>query len=310
VLEQRAAEHRTGVIFGFSAYLLWGLFPLYFPLLEPASPVEILAHRVIWSLIAVVAILAVGRNLKSLIALMRDRRRALMLVAAAILIAANWGVFIYAVNSEHVLEGSLGYFITPLVSAVFGVLFFREHLRPRQLLALGLGACAVAVLTIDYGRLPWIAVTLALTFATYGLVKKIVDVGAAESLAVETLVLLAPALAYVFAIEGSGSGTFTGESAGHLALLVSLGPVTAIPLLLFSGAVTRIPLTVVGLLQYTTPTLQFLIGVTIAGEHMPTSRWIGFALVWIALMILSADALHAAQRSRAEAAAEPDLVPT
>jgi chloramphenicol-sensitive protein RarD len=244
----------------------------------------------------------------SLFALLRDRRRALLLVVAAILIAANWGVFIYAVNSDHVIEGSLGYFITPLVSAAFGVLFFREHLRPRQLLALGLGACAVAVLTVDYGRVPWIAVTLALSFACYGLIKKIVDVGAAESLAVETLVLLAPALAYVFAIEGSGDGTFTSESAGHVVLLVLLGPVTAVPLLLFSGAVTRIPLTVVGLLQYTTPTLQFLIGVTIAGEHMPASRWIGFALVWVALMVLSADALRAAQRSRA-AAAEPDLVP-
>jgi chloramphenicol-sensitive protein RarD len=247
----------------------------------------------------------------SLIALMRDRRRALMLVVAAILIAANWGVFIYAVNSDHVIEGSLGYFITPLVSAAFGVLFFREHLRQRQLLALGLGACAVAVLTVDYGRVPWIAVTLALSFACYGLIKKVVDVGAAESLAVETLVLLVPALGYVFVIEGSGSGTFTGSSLGHVVLLVLLGPVTAIPLLLFSGAVTRIPLSVVGLLQYTTPTLQFLIGVTVAGEHMPTSRWIGFALVWLALMVLSADALRAAQRSRAEArAAEPDLVPT
>jgi chloramphenicol-sensitive protein RarD len=308
-MDQRAAEHRTGVIFGFFAYLLWGLFPLYFPLLEPASPVEILAHRVVWSLIAVVAVLAVGRNVGSLMALLRDRRRALMLVVAAILIAGNWGVFIYAVNSDHVIEGSLGYFITPLVSAAFGVLFFREHLRPRQLVALGLGAVAVAVLTIDYGRLPWIAVTLALSFACYGLIKKIVDVGAAESLAVETLVLLAPALAYVFTLEASGDGTFTGEGAGHVVLLVLLGPVTAIPLLLFSGAVTRIPLTVVGLLQYTTPTLQFLIGVTIAGEHMPASRWIGFALVWVALMVLSADALHAAQRSRA-AAAEPDLVPS
>jgi chloramphenicol-sensitive protein RarD len=309
-MDQRAAEHRTGVIFGFSAYLLWGLFPLYFPLLEPASPAEILAHRVIWSLIAVVAVLAVARNVRSLLALLRDRRRALMLVAAAVLIAGNWGVFIYAVNSEHVLEGSLGYFITPLVSAAFGVLFFREHLRPRQRLALLLGACAVLVLTVDYGRVPWIAVTLALSFACYGLVKKVVNVGAAESLAVETLVLLVPALAYVFVIEGSGSGTFTDGSLGHVVLLVLLGPVTAVPLLLFSGAVTRIPLSVVGLLQYTTPTLQFLIGVTIAGEHMPTSRWIGFALVWVALMVLSADALRAAQRSRAAASAEPDLVPS
>src|SRR4051812_16726402 len=215
-------DERAGVLYGFAAYLLWGSFPLFFLLLDQAGPVEILAHRIVWSLVAVAVVLAVVRNLSGLIEVVRDRRRMLLMVAAAVLIGLNWGVFIYAVNSDHVIEGSLGYFITPLVSAAFGVLFFREHLRPRQFVALGLGACAVGVLTVDYGQLPWIAVTLALTFACYGLVKKIVDVGAAESLAVETLVLLAPALAYVFSLEASGDGTFTGESAGHLVLLITL----------------------------------------------------------------------------------------
>jgi chloramphenicol-sensitive protein RarD len=299
-------ERRKGVLFGLGAYGLWGLFPLFFPLLEPAAPVEILAHRIVWSLAAVALVLAVGRNIRSLVAVLRDPRLFLMLVGAAVLIAINWGVFIYAVNSDHVLESSLGYFITPLVSAAFGVVFFREKLRSRQLVALALGACAVLVLTVDYGRLPWIALTLAVTFGTYGLVKKVADVGAAESLAVETLVLLAPALAYLFTLGASGDGTFTTVGADHVLLLMAAGPITALPLLLFTGAVTRIPLTVVGLLQYITPTLQFLVGLVIFGEDMPPSRWIGFVLVWVALAVLTFDALRAAQRSRAASAtAEP-----
>ena len=302
------AERRTGVLFGLGAYGLWGLFPLFFPLLEPAAPVEILAHRIVWSLAAVVGVVAVARNMGSLRAVLRDPRLLVLLVVAAVLIAVNWGVFIYAVNSDHVIESSLGYFITPLVSAAFGVLFFRERLRAGQLVALGLGACAVLVLTLDYGRLPWVALTLALTFGTYGLIKKVADVGAAESLAVETIVLLAPAMAYLAVLERAGDGTFTTEGAGHVLLVLALGPVTALPLLLFTGAVTRIPLTVVGLLQYITPTLQFLVGLVIFGEDMPASRWIGFGLVWVALTVLSADALRAAQRSRAaRAAAEPQI---
>ena len=302
------AERRKGVIFGLSAYGLWGMFPLFFPLLEPAAPVEILAHRIVWSLIAVVVVLAIGRNMASLRAVMRDRRQVLMLVAAALLIAINWGVFIYAVNSDHVIESSLGYFITPLVSAAFGVMIFREHLRRQQLIALGLGTIAVLVLTVDYGQLPWVALTLALTFGTYGLIKKLVNVGAAESLAIETLVLLAPAIGYLTLLQGSGDGTFTDVGIDHAALLIALGPVTAVPLLLFAGAVTRVPLTVIAMLQYITPTLHFLIGLLIVGEDMPTSRWIGFGLVWIALLVLTLDALRTAQRSRsAAAAAEPQI---
>jgi chloramphenicol-sensitive protein RarD len=302
------AERRTGVIFGLGAYGLWGTFPLFFPLLEPASPVEILAHRIVWSLAAVAFVLAIGRNMAALRAVLRDRRKALLLVGAALLIAINWGVFIYAVNSDHVIESSLGYFITPLVSAAFGVIIFRETLRRQQLIALGLGTIAVLVLTVDYGRLPWVALTLALTFGTYGLVKKIVDVGAPESLAVETLVLLAPAIVYLTLLQGSGDGTFTDVGIDHAVLLMASGPVTAVPLLLFAGAVTRVPLTVVAMLQYITPTLHFLIGLLIVGEDMPTSRWIGFGLVWIALLVLTVDALRSAQRSRAAAtAAEPQI---
>jgi chloramphenicol-sensitive protein RarD len=303
--EVTATERREGVLYGAGAYLLWGVFPLFFPLLKPAGPVEILAERIIWSLVAVVAVLAFGRSFVSLGAVLRQRRKVALLGIAAVLIAVNWGTFIYAVNSDHVIESSLGYFITPLVSAGFGVLVFREQLRSRQVLALAIGAVAVVVLAVDYGRLPWIALVLAASFGSYGLVKKIVDVGAAESLAVETLILLAPAIACVGVLQAVGTGTFTHEAPGHPLLLMASGVVTALPLLLFSAAVTRIPLTVIGMLQYLAPVLQFLVGLVIVGEAMPASRWIGFGLVWVALVVLSADLLHAARRTRLAAVQEP-----
>src|SRR4051794_13375286 len=228
-------DERAGILYGFAAYLLWGSFPLFFLLLDDAGPVEILAHRIVWSLVAVAVILAVMRNWSSVMDVVRDRRRFRLMIAAALLIGLNWGVFIYAVNSDHVIEGSLGYFITPLVSAAFGVVVFRERLRSRQLAALGLGFVAVLVLTLDYGRLPWVALTLALSFGTYGLVKKIAGVGAAESLALETLILLLPALAFLVALEIAGDGTFAHSGSGLAALLIASGPVTAVPLLLFGA---------------------------------------------------------------------------
>jgi chloramphenicol-sensitive protein RarD len=296
--QQRDAEQRHGVVYGLAAYLLWGLFPLFFPLLKPAKPVEILAHRIVWSLAAVVVVLAATGSMRSLRAVLRDRRKFKLLSAAAVLIAINWGTFIYAVNSDHVIESSLGYFITPLVSVAFGVFFFRERLRQWQYAALGLGAIAVALLAIDYGRPPYIALILALSFGTYGLLKKLADVGAAESLALETLVLLVPALVYLVALEVSGGGTFAHRGADHVLLLMAIGPVTAVPLLFFAGAVTRVPLTVMGMLQYLAPVLQFLVGLTIVGEAMPATRWIGFGLVWIALVVLSIDGLRASRRTR------------
>lgn len=299
------AEYRRGIVYGTAAYLLWGLFPLYFPLLEPASASEIVGHRIVWALVAMAAVLAIGAGFRPFLALLRDRRRALLIVAAAFLVAINWFVFIYAVTTDHVIEAALGYFINPLVSAAFGILFFKERLRPWQALAFGLALVAVLVLTIDYGRLPWIALALAFSFGTYGLVKKLAGVGAAEGLALETLVLLAPALGYLVALEAGGTGTFGHESLGHTLLLISSGPVTMLPLMLFSAAVTRIPLTVTGMLQYLGPAIQFLIGLLVLGEAMPPSRWIGFVLVWIALVILTVEGLRAAQRPRAELAPEP-----
>src|SRR3954451_24714123 len=304
-IEAQRTQLREGLVFGAAAYVLWGVFPLFFPLLEPAGAVEILANRILWSLLAVVAVLAVTRSFGSALDVVRGRRTLGLLTIAAVLIAVNWGTFIYAVNSDHVIEPSLGYFITPLVSAAFGVLVFREHLRQRQAVALGIGAIAVAVLAIDYGRPPWIALVLAASFGSYGLVKKLVNVGAAESLAVETLILLAPALATVAVLQASGQGTFTHEAPGHPLLLMASGIVTALPLLLFSASVTRVPLTVIGMLQYLAPVLQFLVGLVIVGEDMPASRWIGFGLVWVALVVLSGDLLHAARRTRLAAVQEP-----
>ena len=298
---------REGIAYGFAAYLLWGVFPLYFPLLEPAGPDEILGQRIVWSLVAVAAILALVRGFRPLLEILRDRRKLLLLTLAALLIAGNWGTFIYAVNSDQVIESSLGYFITPLVSAGLGVLVFREHLRRPQLIALAVGGLAVAVLAVDYGRLPWIALTLACSFGVYGLVKKLADVGAAEGLAVETLILLPPALGYLLVLEGAGDAVFAHGSATDTLLLISSGPVTAIPLLFFSAAVTRVPLTVIGMLQYLAPVLQFLVGLLIVGEAMPAARWVGFGLVWTAITILSIDGLRSARRGRAEAATELQL---
>jgi chloramphenicol-sensitive protein RarD len=283
---------RSGVLFGIGAYGLWGLFPLYFPLLDPAGPVEVLAHRVVWSLLFVGVLLAAMGRLASARAVLADRRTVALLGGAAVLIAVNWGLYIYAVTSDRTIEAALGYFINPLVSVAFGMLVFGERLRRAQRGALALGSVAVVVLTTAAGGFPWISVVLALSFGTYGLLKKLADVGAAESLAAETLLLAVPALVFLGVLAANGTGTFTAEGPGHAALLLAAGPVTAVPLILFAACVTRVDLATVGLLQYLTPTLQFLIGWLVQGEPMATSRWIGFTLVWCALVVLTTDALR------------------
>ena len=297
---------RAGILFGIAAYGLWGLFPLYFPLLDPAEPAEILAHRIGWSLLFVGGVLAARRRVAEMARIARDRRIAALLAGAALLIAVNWGVFIYAVTNDRVLEASLGYFITPLVSVAFGMLVLGERLRRAQAVAVGLGALAVVVLTAYYAGFPWVALVLAASFGTYGLLKKLADVGAAEGLALETLMLIVPALVYLALLWTSGEGTFGSEGAGHALLLAASGPVTAVPLLLFAASVTRVPLTMVGLLQYLAPVLQFLIGWLVVDEAMPTSRWIGFGLVWAALAIFTWDGLRAAGAARRAA---PSPVP-
>jgi chloramphenicol-sensitive protein RarD len=297
-------QQRLGLLAGVGAYLLWGLLPLYWPLLEPAGAVEILAHRIAWSLVFVVALLALTSRFGWLRAL--DRRRAGMLALAAVLVTANWGTYIYCVNHERVVETSLGYFINPLVTVLLAVVVLREHLRPRQWAGIGIATVAVAVLTVDYGHPPWIALVLAGSFGLYGLVKKRVGMEGTQSLAVETGFMLVPAVAYLLWLGADGSGTFTTEGAGHAALLVLAGTVTAIPLILFGASAIRIPLVTLGLLQYLAPTMQFLIGVLIRGEPMPATRLAGFALVWLALAVFTADAVSAARRGKARRREEAD----
>ncbi|MEO3853561.1 EamA family transporter RarD [Acrocarpospora sp. B8E8] len=302
-------ETRRGLWYGVAAYAMWGLFPLYWPLLKPSSAVEILAHRMVWSLVAVVAVLLVRRHWTWIRQL--TKRQLGLLTLAAVLISGNWGTYIFAVNTGHVVESALGYFISPLVNILFGVVVFRERLRRWQWVAVGLGSLAVIILTVAYGRLPWIALTLAFTFGLYGLLKKTANVGAAESLTVETVVLLVPALAYL-ALLGE-ENTFGTQGTGHALLLVGGGIITAVPLLAFTAAAIRIPMSIVGILQYIAPVLQFLLGVLIAHESMPASRWAGFLVVWLALCVFTWDSLRnglASPRAATEADDEEDLPET
>jgi len=291
---------RTGLAAGVAAYLLWGLFPLYWPLLEPAAPVEILAHRIVWSLVFLAALLALTMGFRWIPRL--GRRRAGLLVLAAVLVTVNWGMYIYGVNSGHVVETSLGYFINPLVTVALAVTVLGERLSRPQQLAVLIAAVAVAVLTIDYGRPPWIALTLAFSFGTYGLIKNRAGVGGMQSLAFETAVLVIPALGY---LAWLGGGTFTTEGPGHAALLALGGVVTAVPLMMFGAAAIRIPLATLGVLQYLAPVLQFLIGVAIYDESMPASRLAGFGLVWIALVVFTYDAIRGARAAPLAAGGEP-----
>jgi chloramphenicol-sensitive protein RarD len=289
-------EKRRGLIYGFAAYGLWGVFPLYFPLLKPAGAGEILAHRIIWTLLTVGLLLTIKRQWSFLKAM--SRRQWGLLTVAAVVIAANWATYIYAVNSGRTIEAALGYFINPLVTVLLGVIVLRERLRVWQWTALGIGAISVLVLTADYGRPPWISLILACSFGTYGLMKKSAAMGSAESLTIEATVLLVPAMGFALWIQGDGTAAFGHEGLVNIVLIISLGLVTAIPLMLFNGAAQRLPLSTIGLLQYTAPVLQFLVGLVIQHEIMPASRWIGFSLVWLALAILTWDALRTARATR------------
>ncbi|WP_341351251.1 EamA family transporter RarD [Nocardioides convexus] len=256
-----------------------------------------MAHRMVWSVVVMGLLVVLLRRGRQLRAIVRDRRTALLLVVAAITITSNWGTFIYGVNSDRVVETSLGYFINPLVTVLMGVLLLGERLRPLQWGALATGFVAVAVLTVDYGRPPVVALVLAFSFGTYGLAKKSAGVGAIESLAFETAVIAPFALVYLVWLGAAGRSHFTGEGAGHVALLVASGAVTAVPLLCFGAAATRVSMTTLGLLQYLAPVLQFLLGITVLGESMPPGRWVGFGLVWLALAIFTVEALRHRRRT-------------
>ena len=274
--------------------MIWGAFPLYWPLLEPATPLEIVSHRAVWSLFFCLIALGLSKQLKSTYALLKNPRVFIRLLLAAALISVNWIVYIWGVNNGHVVECALGYYINPLIIIAFGVIMLREKMRALQWTAVGFGALGVIVLTIDYGRLPWIALALALSWGSYGLVKKQLNLGALEGLAIETLLSLPFYGGYLLYIGLNGTGQL-GSSAGLSILLIGAGIVTAIPLLLFNGSTTRLPFTIIGLLQYITPTLQFSIGVWVRHEAMPTARWIGFLIIWAALVTLGIDLLKSSR---------------
>ncbi|WP_405778095.1 EamA family transporter RarD [Streptomyces sp. NBC_00859] len=294
------SEQRTGFLNGAAAYVLWGLVPMFWPLLKPSGAMEILAHRMVWSLgVVVIALLAV-RRWAWIGELLRTPRRLGLVAVAAAVISVNWGGYIWAVNNGQVVEASLGYFINPLVTIAMGVLLLGERLRPAQWAAVGTGVAAVLVLAVGYGKPPWISLMLAFSFATYGLAKKKVNLGGLESLAAETAVQFLPALGYLVFLAVRGDATF--GTPAHGALLASTGLVTAIPLVLFGAAAIRVPLSTLGLLQYLAPVFQFGLGILYFHEAMPPERWAGFALVWLALTVLTWDALRNAHRTRARAA--------
>ena len=289
-------DSRRGLVLGALAYTLWGVFPLYWTVLEPAGAIELLAHRIIWSVVTMLAILVLWRRVGQFTALLRDRRKVLIIAVAAVVITLNWGGYIWGVNNGRVVETSLGYFINPLVTVLMGVLVLGERLRRLQWIAMGIAFVAVVVLTVDYGRPPWIALLLAFSFGTYGLAKKQAGVGAVESITLETLLIAPFAAAYVAWLVSTGESNFGSHGAGHALLFTTTGIITAVPLMLFGAAAIRVSMVSLGLLQYLAPTIQFALGLLVFDEPMPGSRWIGFSLVWVALAIFTVEAINHRRR--------------
>lgn len=295
------SEAATGVLYGVGAYGLWGLLPIYFMWLAPANSIEIVASRVVFSVAFCALIITFARGWGKFKAAVTNRKILGTLSVAGVLILINWLTYVYAVTSGHAVEGSLGYFINPLVSVLLGVILLKEKLRPLQWIAVGIGFVAVVVLTISYGKLPWVALALAFSFGTYGYVKNRMRgrVDAITSLSVETAALTPVALVAMIVMTVLGQSTLTGFGPGHFWLLAASGVVTAVPLLFFGASASRLSMTGIGLLQFMTPIIQFIIAITIMGEHMNTFRWVGFSIVWVALIILSADMLmHYRRRSK------------
>ena len=289
-------SYKTGLTLGVSAYLTWGLFPLYWPLLEPANSIEIVAHRAVWTFVFCIALLLYTGKLHSTFVLLKNRQIVLKLVLSTLLISVNWLVYIWGVNSGHVVECALGYYINPLIIIAFGVFLLNEKMRRLQWISVGIASTGVIVLAIDYGRPPWIALALATSWGGYGVIKKQLGLGALEGLAIETTLSVIPYTAYLLWLAHRGTGQF-GHHLGLTTLFILAGVVTAIPLLMFNGSTNRLKFTVIGLLQYITPSVQFIIGVLIRHEHMTTGRWIGFFIVWIALVALGYDLVKSGSSS-------------
>lgn len=292
------SENSLGIFFGIGAYGLWGLLPLYFLILAPAGPVEIVANRVLWSLLFCTLLLTVLKSWGPVSRAVRTPRLLGLLTIAALLIAVNWLVYTYGVTSGQAIEASLGYFINPIVSVLLGVIVLREKLRPLQWVAIGMGLLAVVVLAIGYGSVPWIALTLAFSFGLYGFVKKSVGsrVDAVSSLSIETAVLTPIAAGVMVWLSSTGAATLLTEGSGHFWIMAASGVITAVPLIFFGAAARRLPLTTIGLLQYLAPVLQFLLALFVFGEEMPIERWVGFSLVWVGLVLLTIDMLRTVRR--------------
>ena len=286
----------SGLLFGLGAYGIWGVFPAFFPLLKPAGPGEILAHRVVWTLAFMAVLLLVMRRLGDLRGI--DRRTWLLLACASVLISTNWLIYIYAVNSHQVVDAALGYYINPLVSVLLGVVIFRERLNRVQLIALLIAVAAVVLLALGTGGHPLIALGLAFSFGLYGAVKKVVRVDPRVSVTVETAIAAPFAVVYLVGLQLSGASQFTNHGPGHVALMLVCGPVTAVPLLFFAAAAQRLPLVTIGLLQYLTPSMQLTWGLLVGNEPMSANRWTGFALIWLALAIFTLDGLRRARVGR------------
>ncbi|HET6986074.1 MAG TPA: EamA family transporter RarD [Kribbella sp.] len=290
-------EQRKGFTYGFAAYLIWGLFPLYWKLLDHSGAIELLAHRILWSLVTIVILVVVLRKFGQVKALLREPRRRWPLVAAAFLISANWGTYIWAVNHGRVVETSLGYFITPLFTVLLGVVILKERLRTAQWVALAIAFVAVVGLAVENGRPPWVAIILTFTFGLYGLAKKQAGAGAIEGMAIESGTVAPLALAAIVVLGLQGDSTVTHHGTGYLVLVLLTGPITAVPLLLFGAAATRVSMTTLGLLNYIAPIMQFIVGVLVFHEAMSTMRWAGFGLVWLALVIFTWDSLNRRRRT-------------
>jgi chloramphenicol-sensitive protein RarD len=288
-----------GILAGIGAYTLWGLFPIYWKLLEQVPAIEILAHRIVWSLIFVALVLMLQRDWRWLKVTLHDRRTLLIYTLAAILLSINWFTYIWAVNAGFVVEASLGYFINPLVNFMLGVIFFKEKLRAGQVAAVVIAVLGVAYLTVSNGSLPWISLVLAFTFGMYGLIKKTAPLESMHGFSLETMVLFLPALGFLLYRGAAGVGAFMENGTTTTLLLILAGPVTSIPLVMFGFAARNIPLSMLGFIQYITPTMQFLLGVFVYNEPFPTARLVGFCIIWLALLIYSIEGVRFSRKPKA-----------
>jgi len=289
-------NYKVGLLLGIGSYLIWGLFPLYWPLLKPANSIEIVSHRAVWTFVLCIILLLAMGKLRSTFSLLKSRRIALRLAISTVLVSVNWLVYIWGVNHGHVVECALGYYINPLIIIAFGVILLKEKMRKLQWVSVGIATVGVIVLTVDYGRPPWIAIALAASWGSYGLVKKQLGLAALDGLAIETTLSLIPYGGYLLWMGNKGTGQF-GHHLGLTALLIFAGVATAVPLLMFNSSTNTLKFTIIGLLQYITPSVQFLIGVLVRHEAMTTGRWVGFLVVWVALITLGYDLVKSGSSS-------------